>query len=321
MSLKGKGGSSSKKGRGGKSRSGGGTIQVEKQREMKTSKAAQAIMILREAIYVQDGEDRDVLADFAPFCTYSRNGLDLTLEFLPGKTFKRDPALFEWAVELTSANMADCEAWYEYEAQDELEDNAGRHIIVRDRESGDPVGFAHFRFTLQGELHSTEDTHDMSGNPICLVYDIQLTEGVRRKGLGKHLMQIFELVCRKYQMSFLQARVHRGNDAAAAFFSSKLKGFEVETPPAAMQAAEMVEELNFDVLSKCTNQSMAKKQTEAAAKQAEVLRLAQQLAQQMSTGATPTKAKAAAAPAPPAAAAAAGSATATAGPADAQQKS
>ena len=83
---------------------------------MKTSKAAQAIMILRAAIYDDSGEDRDVLPT-SPFKSFKRNGMDLQLE-LPGKTFKCDEEP-EWAVALTRDNMESVEGWDEYEAQDD----------------------------------------------------------------------------------------------------------------------------------------------------------------------------------------------------------
>ena len=60
------------------------------------------------------------------------------------------------------------------------------------------LGFVHFRFTVQGEVIDA-----MSGETQVYVYDIHIEEEFQRKGLGKHLLIILELIARKEKMSFL----------------------------------------------------------------------------------------------------------------------
>jgi len=269
-------------------------IMSQKEEKLKTSKAAEAIMLLREAIYDREGRDRDVLADFGPMAKYDRNGLDLNIEFAAAKALKKDEGLFQQVIDLTRSNMADVYAWDEMEATDELEDNAGRFLLVRERGGGALVGAAQFRFTLQGELHSTCETHQMIGEAVLLVFDVQLEPRVQRKGVGTRLMQLLELVCRKYKLAFLQARVHDGNDGATAFMASHLKGFSVEAASAAVQAdADFMADIDFSVFSKTVNKTRAAAAAEKQVKQAEVLALAASIAK-MQAG------SAAAAPAPPA---------------------
>jgi GNAT superfamily N-acetyltransferase len=72
-----------------------------------------------------------------------------------------------------------------------LTEDAARYLIVRDA-SGKIVAFAHFRFTLHGELADC-----MEGTPCLFVYDIHVDDSIKRKGVAKHLMVMLELIARK----------------------------------------------------------------------------------------------------------------------------
>lgn len=58
------------------------------------------------------------------------------------------------------------------------------------------VGFVHYRFTLEEEL------------PVLYVYEIQLESCVQRKGLGKFLMQLIELIAHKVLKSASSQTLH-----------------------------------------------------------------------------------------------------------------
>ena len=49
----------------------------------------------------------------------------------------------------------------------------------------EPVAFTHFRFEFEGAA------------AVLYVWELQLTEPVQRKGLGKFIMQLLELIGRK----------------------------------------------------------------------------------------------------------------------------
>eukprot|EP00976_Prorocentrum_cordatum_P106161 1194397-Prorocentrum_minimum.AAC.1 len=84
----------------------------------------------------------------------------------------------------------------------------------------------------------------MEGCPALFIYDLQLVPAVQRKGLGKHLMQVLEMIARKQSMSYIMLpavtdciSAHRFIEMLAThgvFFSrgavvcvqSKLRGFE-----------------------------------------------------------------------------------------------
>lgn len=76
-----------------------------------------------------------------------------------------------------------------------------RYIFVREGEPPNAsatedkapiVGFVHYRFTLEEEV------------PVLYVYELQLEPRLQRKGLGKFLMQLIELIARKVKISILQ---------------------------------------------------------------------------------------------------------------------
>lgn len=56
---------------------------------------------------------------------------------------------------------------------------------------GPIVGFVHYRFTVEEEI------------PVLYVYELQLEPHVQRKGLGKFLMQLIELIAHKVLIFFL----------------------------------------------------------------------------------------------------------------------
>ena len=74
-----------------------------------------------------------------------------------------------------------------------------------------PVAFAHFRFTLEGE---TRD--EMAGAPVLLVRDLQVAPEAQRKGLGRHLCQLLELVARKHAMRGVMLLNPAGTPGATA---------------------------------------------------------------------------------------------------------
>lgn len=71
------------------------------------------------------------------------------------------------------------------------------------------VAFCAFRFEDDGEKDA----------PITYLYEIQLSEEVRRKGLGKWMVQAIELLSLKYKMEHLMLTVFKENDAAINFYA------------------------------------------------------------------------------------------------------
>mmetsp|Transcript_42509 Transcript_42509/g.133887 ORF Transcript_42509/g.133887 Transcript_42509/m.133887 type:complete len:261 (-) Transcript_42509:137-919(-) len=121
-------------------------------------------------------------------------------------------------------------AWSDDIKFDELVDHGGaaRFLVVyerdaRSKDARNPVGFVHFRFTLQGEPVGVE-----AGEPALYVMDIQLEESVRRRGLGKHLMTVIENIARQQGMMHILFPVVKEDRRARSFVLEGLSGYVAE---------------------------------------------------------------------------------------------
>jgi hypothetical protein len=67
---------------GGKLKSGGGTVKITKTVDRQTKAINDNIVMLRSALFNDDGSDKDVTRFLAPaFLKFEKNGLDLSIEF------------------------------------------------------------------------------------------------------------------------------------------------------------------------------------------------------------------------------------------------
>ncbi|KAF4529552.1 hypothetical protein B566_EDAN016790 [Ephemera danica] len=99
-----------------------------------------------------------------------------------------------------------CEwGWKDSLKRDELFDEDACYLIARDS-AGILVAFSHFRFDLD------------YGRPVLYCYELQLTEGTRRKGLGRRMMQTLELLAWRAEMECVVLTVLKHNHEACAFF-------------------------------------------------------------------------------------------------------
>ncbi|XP_024526764.1 N-alpha-acetyltransferase 40 [Selaginella moellendorffii] len=193
----------------------------------------------------------DHLSEFPAFLTYQRSGLNLIMQPQSGETL---PApLKRYIQALLKENM---EGPYgsEWPAEEkvkkrEMVASEARYIIVRQlvedpgkhdglwRDGGDPVvSFVQFRFLIDEEI------------PVLYVYELQLEKCVQKKGLGKFLMQLLELVARKNNMKAVLLTVQKRNLAAMAFYS-KLKYVVSSISPSRVDPLIGAEK-NYEILCK-----------------------------------------------------------------------
>lgn len=201
--MKGQGGGGTAKG-GGKNRAGGGTVAVKKTKALKTTKALdESILKLRAALMTDSGKDKDVTQGIAPaFFSYAlprpagivesdAPSRVLQITFSP----KLNKTECSWAFDLVKEHMEDVYdiagyGWDDDDKESELKEQGSRFLIVRDPSMpNQPVAFVHFRFTVQGEA-----LDQMAGDTCVYVFDLHVEEEYQRKGLGKHLMVILELI-------------------------------------------------------------------------------------------------------------------------------
>lgn len=151
--MKGQGGGGTAKG-GGKTRSGGGSVKITRTEERKTKELEGKIITLRAALFEDNGKDKDVTKDLAPaFMKFDRNGLNCTIEL----AFSLDDDVLEWAFNLCKDTMeerydASGYGWDDDDKMDSFQEKGTRFLIVRDVGWETPVAFAHFRFSVQGEV-------------------------------------------------------------------------------------------------------------------------------------------------------------------------
>ena len=116
--------------------------------------------------------------------------------------------------------------WCDLDKKDELFEHGGaaRFLVARHR-TGEkkPVGFVHFRFTLQGEAVGV-----IGGEPCLYVMDAQLEPAVQRKGLGTHMFSMLDTIARKQGMNHLMLPFVKGDEGTKAFCLDGLAGFAVD---------------------------------------------------------------------------------------------
>jgi len=230
----------------GKSRAGGGSVKIIHKKDRETKAINENILALRAALFTSAGKDKNVLDGIAaPFMTYDRNGVKATIEL----KFKLNKEEQDFAFNLTKANMEDIYeesgyGWDDSEKKRELTENGLRVLLIRDVSEqavvtaavaegggaapaaakaampGKLLAFAHFRFTVQGEVMD-----QMAGNTTLYVMDVQVLPEYQRKGLGKHLITLCELIARRENMSSISVPIQSGEHSAKMWVEKSLRGY------------------------------------------------------------------------------------------------
>jgi len=170
------------------------------------------------------------------FKKYNRNDLSVSFETLRAPDL--DEKTKDWVFTLIKGNMKDMYqksdwGWNEKNKKVELfEDNAW-YLIARDDDSV-PVAFSHFRYDMDFD----ED--------VLYCYEIQLEPSFRRKGLGKLMMKILELLMLKAEMVKIMLTVFKHNPDACLFFKNCLKYSVDETSP----YNTIHEQFDYEILSR-----------------------------------------------------------------------
>ncbi|XP_029941571.1 N-alpha-acetyltransferase 40 [Salarias fasciatus] len=187
----------------------------------------------------------DPLAAFPAFKKYDRNGLNLQIECK--RVTSLNPLSVEWAFELTRANMQTLYeqsewGWKEREKREEMNDERAWYLLARDADSS-PVAFSHFRFDVE------------CGEEVLYCYEVQLESKVRRKGLGKFLIQILQLIANSTQMKKVMLTVFKHNHGAYQFFREALQ-FEIDETSPSMSGC-CGDDCSYEILSRRTKHGEA----------------------------------------------------------------
>ncbi|NWI61158.1 NAA40 acetyltransferase, partial [Calyptomena viridis] len=180
----------------------------KKQRRLEERAAMAAVCAKVEAA----NKLQDPLEAFPVFKKYDRNGLNVSIECR--RVSGLEPSTLDWAFELTKANMQTLYeqstwGWKEREKREELRDERAWYLLAREPDTV-PVAFSHFRFDVE------------AGDEVLYCYEVQLESRVRRRGLGKFLLQILQLVANSTQMKKVMLTVFKHNLGAFQFFREAL---------------------------------------------------------------------------------------------------
>jgi len=178
----------------------------------------------------------EILPD--PFKKYQKNGLDLRFETRKMKDIDLD--MKNWVMALFEKNMRGIYekskmGWNDEEKMNELLDDDAWYLIATDNETDFPRAFAHFGYDME------------NGDDVLFVYEIQLEECVRRKGLGKFIMKMLELMMIKTNLLRILLIVFKHNEIGNKFFKEALK---YEINPASALDEDKVDTFDYEVLSR-----------------------------------------------------------------------
>jgi len=209
-----------------------------KGKEKKLKRKEEILKLNAAALAVKNANVIDnPLETFAAFQKYTRNGLELSIQCKRVLSMSTDD--FNSVFDLLKTNMkalyeGSSWGWDEKIKRDEmLEDNA-RYLLAYDADDK-VVAMSHFRFDVDEDVE------------VLYCYEVQLSQIVRRKGLGKFLMQILELMAMKAKMKKVILTVFKANSHANNFFT-KMKYKVDDTSPSLDTEDE--ENYDYEILSK-----------------------------------------------------------------------
>lgn len=162
-----------------------------------------------------------------PFSVYNKNGLNIVLETIRAPEVEED--VKEWAFKMVKNTMKplydeayskdpDMQAefgWNEKEKRVEMWEDEAWYLVARDEESGKAIAFSHFRFDMDYD------------DEVVYCYEIQVEAAFKRKGLGKFMMKVLEMLCLKADMLKLMATIFKKDKSQSGFFKKTLK-FDVD---------------------------------------------------------------------------------------------
>ena len=191
---------------------------LEKKAEKKAEKERKNAAVANVKLANSVKDPLDILPK--PFSVYNKNGLDLVLETVRAPDM--DEATLSWAFEQVKTNMKplydevykSCQELDWEDKKEEMREDLAWYLLVRTTE-GAPVAFSHFRYDLD------------YGDEVLYCYQIQVQLEYRRKGLGKFMMKVLEMLMIKADMLKIMCTIFKNDISQFEFFVGTLK-FEVD---------------------------------------------------------------------------------------------
>merc|ERR1711974_32323 len=152
----------------------------------------------------------DPLENLPSFKKFEKGGMNVMIS--AERVTDLDQTTKDWLLDLITRNMKalyeESEwGWKTENKKEEMFDNRAWYLLARDMDNeGKLLGFSHFRFDMDYD------------DEVLYVYEIQLENSVRRKGLGKFMMQVLEIMAFKADMRKIMVTIFKHNPGAQKFF-------------------------------------------------------------------------------------------------------
>jgi len=211
--------------------------------------AMQRKMDARVAIVKTANLQDDPLDSLPSFKKFSKNGLDLTLSTKRVSDLNHDGK--EFIIDLLAKNMKklyeDSEwGWNDKNKREEMLDEKAWYLLA-ETSDGTIAGYSHFRYDMDFD------------DEVVYVYEIQIDSTYQRKGLGRFMMQVLEMLAFKADMRKIMLTVFKHNPEAENFFKKTMKYEIDETCP----IDDVVEQYDYEILSKFNKRKLAREASQA----------------------------------------------------------
>merc|ERR1712079_697074 len=236
-----------KMGKAGKSGKKGNSKAAEKKKERLEM---EKLMNYRVKLVKAANDVEDPLENLPSFKKYEKGGMNVMIS--AERVTDLDQTTKDWLLDLITRNMKALYeesdwGWKTENKKEEMFDNRAWYLLARDMDNeGKLLGFAHFRFDMDYD------------DEVLYVYEIQLEDCVKRKGLGKFMMQVLEIMAFKADMRKIMLTCFKHNPAAQKFFKGALKYEIDETCP----TDDVYEQHDYEIVSKFNKRKLAKERAE-----------------------------------------------------------
>jgi len=232
----------------GKSKTNSKAAEKKRERLEMEKKMNSRVQLVKAANSVEDP-----LETLPSFKKYEKKGMNVVLS--AERVTELDEPTKDWLMDLITRNMKALYeksdwGWKTANKKEEMFDDRAWYLLARDMDNGgDLVAFSHFRYDMDYD------------DEVLYIYEIQLEDAVRRKGLGRFMMQVLEVMAFKADMRKIMVTLFKHNPAAQKFFKEALKYEIDETCP----VDDVYEQYDYQIVSKFNKRKLAR---EAAAEAA-----------------------------------------------------
>ena len=130
-----------------------------------------------------------------------------------------------WDVKNKRKEMLNPKAWY----------------LLAETNDGTIAGYSHFKYDMSFD------------DEVVYVHEIQIDSDYQRKGLGKFMMQVLEILAIKAEMRKIMVTVYKHNPKASSFFKKTMKYDIDENCPDDNE----FEQYDYEILSRVNKRKLA----------------------------------------------------------------